>query len=361
MPATMSMSTPTVFPLQSLVDSFTLLNYDLTDTERYGKLPFSVLYQLDRLARNSILSPLKVRELLPKVFKLHQDYGLDATLSALRRFCRQAPQAGPDTDHSEFSRLVLEHMLEQFAANYDAYQHNPENPYQLVKRHTHINLIHKVVVTPAAIYLEGPEPEPTNRVLRRYEAHSDNFVRVIFQDEDGGSVRYDPRASQEVIFHKRFKSVLDKNILIAGHGFSFLGFSHSSLRSQSCWFMAPMYYGHTLRLTEHVLKELGDFSNIRIPAKCAARIGQNFTDTNATIDLHPSMVSDLPMVQRNGRDFSDGVGTISEGLLRRVWRVYGTRRLLKPTVLQIRFQGAKGMVSLDPTLQGEQLKLRANM
>lgn len=41
--------------------------------------------------------------------------------------------------------------------------------------------------------------------------------------------------------------------------------------------------------------------------------------------------------------------------------MYGVRRLLKPTVLQIRFQGAKGVVSLDTRLSGRQLLLRSNM
>lgn len=79
------------------------------------------------------------------------------------------------------------------------------------------------------------------------------------------------------------------------------------------------------------------------------------------MDLEPSNVFELEMVQRNGYDFSDGVGTISQELLRRVWRVYGTRRNIKPTALQIRFQGCKGMVSLDSRLRGEVVKLRRNM
>lgn len=73
------------------------------------------------------------------------------------------------------------------------------------------------------------------------------------------------------------------------------------------------------------------------------------------------MVYELPVVVRNNRDFSDGVGTISESLLRDVWHVYGTRRQLKPTVLQVRFQGCKGMVSLDSRLGGRRLMLRSNM
>lgn len=64
---------------------------------------------------------------------------------------------------------------------------------------------------------------------------------------------------------------------------------------------------------------------------------------------------------RNGHDFGDGVGTISLELLQAVHRVYGTKRMLKPTALQIRFQGAKGMVALDSRLKGKKLCLRSNM
>lgn len=68
--------------------------------------------------------------------------------------------------------------------------------------------------------------------------------------------------------------------------------------------------------------------------------------SNATVDLEQENVFDMLPVIRNGRDFSDGVGTISEALLRRVWNVYGNRRLVKPTALQIRFQGYKGITTL---------------
>lgn len=87
----------------------------------------------------------------------------------------------------------------------------------------------------------------------------------------------------------------------------------------------------------------------------------NGQDTNETIDLSPDNVGELAVITRNGYDFSDGVGTISKDMLKKVWRVYGNKRLLKPTALQIRFQGAKGMVSLDTRLKGEQMLLRSNM
>lgn len=279
MPSTVSITTSTLFPTEPLERSFVRLSHELTDQSRYGRLPFKLLFQLYRLALNGVLSPLKVKDLLPQVFKVQDQYGLDAALSALRRFYGHVPFAGPDTEAAELSTHTLKQVLERFAISYDQYQYNPENPYQIVRCHTHINLIHKMIVTPTSIHLSGPEPEPTNRVLRKYSDNIDNFMRVMFQEEDGGSVRYDPRASQDRIFHERFKKVLDGNTLIAGRAFSFLGFSHSSLRAQSCWFMAPIFRDGNFRLPEQILKELGNFSSIRVPAKCAARIGQNFTDT----------------------------------------------------------------------------------
>ncbi|KAK4549268.1 hypothetical protein LTR36_007727 [Oleoguttula mirabilis] len=361
MPPVLPLYTPVLVPPpgSTIECSFARLTHDLADTQRYGDQPFSVRYQLIRLATNAFLSPVKVRRLLPKVRAILSRHGLDAALSALRRFSRMIPLAGPETEAVHYTETALDLLLEECALCYD--RHTPENPYEIAKRHEHVNLIHRVVITPTSMYLEGPDPEPTNRVLRDWADHTDHFIRVVFQDENGSSVRFDAHTSQHMVFHKRFKGVLDTQILIAGRGFSFLGFSHSSLRSQSCWSMAPLVVDGGLAYADHILKKLGDFSNFRVPAKCAARIGQNFTDTNATLDLKPTELFELEMVQRNGRDFSDGVGTISLDLLKEVWKVYGKRRSLKPTALQIRFQGAKGMVSLDTRLSGRKLLLRENM
>lgn len=359
----LSLKTTVQYPSTTLERTLSRLEFELTDQYRFGSKPYLLRFQISRLARNGLLSPVKVLAIIPKISTVYHSHGLNPTVSAIRRLGRDLKHypSGPSSQAQDFSVQALEKLLEKYAASYDG--RAPDNPYELAKRHTHINLIHKIIITPTATYLEGPEPEPTNRVLRRYADNTGDFARAIFRDEDGIALRHDPRSNNEVIYHQRFKvDVLQKGILICGKGFSFLGFANSSLRAQSVWFMAPLVnQSRTLSFAEHILKELGDFTNIRVPAKCAARIGQNFTDTNATVELRPGQVSWLPMVTRNTRDFSDGVGTISAELLQRVWRVYGTKRLLKPTALQIRFQGCKGMVSLDSRLNGQCLMLRANM
>jgi hypothetical protein len=358
MPTQMSLATKLRYPKDSFERASRFLDTFLADTALYGRMPWDIKFQVDRIARGGYLSPSKTFDLMPAIYRLWEAKGAGPVASALRKLVRRLPVPGPDT-FKRYTIKSLEAELLELADSYDYYA--PDNPYEIVKRYQHINLVHRVVITPTGVYLEGPDPEPTNRVLRRYANHTDHFIRVVLTDEDGGSVRYDPRASQKAVYDGRFRALLDQRILIAGRGFDFFGFANSALRAHSCWFMAPLVDGGTLFLASMVLKALGDFEKIRVPAKCAARIGQNFTDTNDTVDLLPESVGELPIVQRNGYDFGDGVGTISKDVLVKVWRVYGTRRLLKPTALQIRFQGAKGMVALDSRLKGEQMLLRSNM
>lgn len=124
----------------------------------------------------------------------------------------------------------------------------------------------------------------------------------------------------------------------------FLGFSHSSLRAQTCWFMAPFVWDGELRYARAVIKDLGDFSAIRSPAKCAARIGQAFSQTFSSVDVPRDAFRSLAEVERLDqqgirRVFSDGVGTCSRSILDKIWAAYAPSRALKPTVCQIRYAG----------------------
>ncbi|KAK4997696.1 hypothetical protein LTR66_002926 [Elasticomyces elasticus] len=356
MPASVRCPTPIVSPKEAFAVSFARLQHELSDLNLHGHLPFSVKYQAQRLTQNGRLGPLKVIELLRPIARLHGLFGSDTTVQAIRHLYTHVPDAGPHTEASNFS---IDLLIEELNNGAQAYEHYKVDLVYSLPKHT--VLIHKIVVTPAGTYLEGPDAEVTNRVLRDYPDHIDHFARVTFVDEDNSSVRYDPRASQEDMFYKRFKQFLNGSFPIAGRSFSFLGFSHSSLRSQTCWYMSPFVQEHGLVHSRFVIERLGDFSQIRSPAKCAARIGQAFSETTGAVLIHKENLNVMPDVERHGRCFSDGVGTISLELLQQVWNIFGTELSLKPTLLQIRFAGAKGMVSLDPRLSGKMLKLRASM
>ncbi|KAL8699255.1 MAG: hypothetical protein Q9224_001493 [Gallowayella concinna] len=329
----------------------------------YRKYTFELKFQLQKLVQNGYLPPYKVLQLM-QVMKqtfLNADYSMLA--AAVRKLCYQIPFAGAGTEASELSILALRNLLKD---NYDTVLREKEYARDITQEYEHIAAIHKATVTPAGIYLYGPEPEIKNQVLRTYSAFISHFLQVTFADEDGEPMRFDRTSSLEEVYQQRFKKVLGGNITIAGRPYEFLGFSHSSLRSQTCWFMAPFVWKDELRYARAVIKDLGDFSAIRSPAKCAARIGQAFSQAFSSVQIPAEAFRPLPEIQRVDtkgicRTFSDGVGTCSKAILRRIWAAYAQSRTWKPTVCQIRYAGAKGMISLDDRLEGEVLCLRPSM
>lgn len=134
-------------------------------------------------------------------------------------------------------------------------------------------MIHRLTVTPAGFYIYRPDPEPMNRVLRKYSTRHHFFLRVQFSEENGEPVRFSSRVSNDSIFEERFKTVLKNGLSIAGRKYNFFRFSHSSLRAQSCWFMTPFAHDRSLLHDWMLIQQLGNFTEIRCPAKCAARIG----------------------------------------------------------------------------------------
>ncbi|KAH0559780.1 hypothetical protein GP486_003706 [Trichoglossum hirsutum] len=325
---------------------------------KHQALPFGLKFQIQKLAQNGYLPPTKVTSLLPRLSLIFDRSGGTIAVRAVRRLFNQIPFAGPATEATQLGVEALEDLLEE---NEKSCRREISYMPNLAEKHQHIALIHAAKVTPAGIYLEGPETETKNRVLRKYSKYMDYFLRVSFVEEDGETIRFDRNASLEEIFHGRFKRVLGGNITIAGRPFEFLGFSHSSLRSQTCWFMAPFTCNGELLHARLVIKGLGDFSEIRSPAKCAARIGQAFSETFSTVNVPQGAVKRIPDVKRINRVFSDGVGTISQTILQKIWNGYALSQELKPTLFQIRFAGAKGMISLDNRLKGDVLNLRPSM
>ncbi|ERF76596.1 hypothetical protein EPUS_05869 [Endocarpon pusillum Z07020] len=326
-------------------------------TEANTRLPFEVKFQVQKLAQSGYLSPNKVLALLPEVASLWSRSNIRVCVNAIRRLFQQLPFAGPNTDAVEFQLEAITSLLkenEERLKTGGLYFNDP-------KQSKNVAIIHRVTVTPAGTYLYGPEPESNNRVLRKYPEHHDYFIRVQFCDEDGIQVQYRPDVSNDLIFYKRFNKILDEGINIGGRQFKFLGFSHSSLRAQSCWFMAPFFHNGQLLHDRMLIAGLGDFSRIRCPAKCAARIGQAFSETPTAVTLAPGVAKEMKDVERNGRVFSDGVGTVSMSVLQQVWDALPSTNRTKPSLLQIRYSGAKGMIALDSRLVHDSLFLRKSM
>jgi hypothetical protein len=224
-------------------------------------------------------------------------------------------------------------------------------------------MVLKANITPTGMALQGPEPEAKNRILRRFPDHTEYFIRVQFCEEDGTDLQFNWRVSNDRIY-QRFKDVFKNGIAIGGRVYGFLGFSHSSLRSHSAWFVAPFFHESKLQTYFSIISHIGNFGDIYSPARCAARIGQAFSETPFAISLSANNIQDelIPDVKSKdgSRVFSDGVGTISQQAVEAINAATPQRKVL-PTCFQIRWGGAKGMLGLDVRLKGKVMLVRPSM
>jgi hypothetical protein len=250
------------FPLQ-----MTQLNNALAG-KKFERFSFGLKFQLQMLAQNGFLSPTTVVSFMDVVAGQSEGISEATTIRAIRRLQGQIPFAGPNTEAVELSLKTLSDLLVQ---SQHAVARESTSSSAYIVQPEHICDIYKATVTPTGIYLYGPEPEIKNRILRKHNDHTSYFLQVSFLDENGEPIRYERNTSNDGIFLGRFQKILEGNINIAGRGYEFLGFSHSSLRAQTCYFMAPFAQGPQLLHSRAVIAGLGDFSLIRSPAKCAAR------------------------------------------------------------------------------------------
>ncbi len=324
-------------------------------------MPFSLLLQLQALAYNAYLPPDTVAGLAKALCDVYERTPI--SLETMKYLLHAIDWPSPDhPDPSQFEvpellKFLLETELSIESADL-LDRTGLTNPGQNL---THI---HRVVVTPTHMTLHGPELENKNRVLRKFPNHIDHFIRVQFCDEDGQRLNFNGRLDYSDVY-SRFLEIMVNGIQVAGRTYSFLGWSHSSLRAHSMWFVAPFIDDNgNLQTHFSIISNLGRFEDIQSPARCAARIGQAFSETPFAIPLKLNGidVEHIPDVKSDDctRVFSDGVGTISRKAIEAIVKDLPPRKR-KPTCFQIRWAGAKGMVALDPRLTSTRMRLRPSM
>ncbi|ETV89244.1 hypothetical protein H257_00601 [Aphanomyces astaci] len=217
--------------------------------------------------------------------------------------------------------------------------------------------IRRVLVTPLRVVPEAPEADQTNRVLRQYGHLVDRFLRVTFVDENFASI-FNVNRSPYVF--DRIRQLVRTGLNVSGDQFDFLAYSNSQLRSQSCWFFKSATDGEAgIPSVDEIRRSLGSFQAIAVPGRRGARIGQAFSSTTPTLDVPAHRVRVQADIERHGYTFSDGVGYMSPSFAERVATFM--RVGCVPSALQIRYGGAKGVVSVMPTPLDVDMVLRKSM
>ncbi len=328
-----------------------------------GSLPFTVLFHLQALVYNGYFHPDIVyglaEQLCHEYVRCSQTGERPISAAAIKKLFDWVNYRGTETVREE---LEVDSIMGLVRQAEEEVRHTPSTRNDLPgEAVVDLTPVFRAVVTPSRITLHGPEMEAKNRVLRKFPGYQESFLRVQFCDDNGRDLHFNAKISLDEIYD-RFKSVLERGIQIAGRIFSFLGFSHSSLRAHSAWFSAPFVYNDTLYSNLNIVEGLGDFKSIRSPARKAARIGQAFSETPFAVPLDENeiCVGKIDDIAMNSRIFSDGVGTVSPGALEVIWR-YLPQAKRDPTCLQIRLGGAKGMLASDNRLPGKTIALRPSM
>ncbi|GAA5939359.1 RNA dependent RNA polymerase [Sporobolomyces koalae] len=226
------------------------------------------------------------------------------------------------------------------------------------------SLSRQVTITPTGLVLSGPSLAESNSILRRY-GHPDHFLRVVIRNDDGTLLQA-KRPGAMALIESRFKQIFhDGLVSFLGTDWCFLAWTAAGLKSGSCFFVAPFVHDGEIITPELIHRDIGDFLGdvtARIPAKYMARISQAFTSSKPSLELLPGQVIKIPdIVSTNGSLFSDGCGLISRALAAEVISLLGLKpkdNKARTTCFQVRIGGAKGMLQIDPALDGRKIALR---
>ncbi|XP_032240569.2 probable RNA-dependent RNA polymerase 1 isoform X2 [Nematostella vectensis] len=145
-------------------------------------------------------------------------------------------------------------------------------------------------------------------------------------------------------------AILARGIVFSGAVYNFLGHSNSQLKDKTCFLM-----NGTHEEIHSLLAQFTDFSKIKTSAKRAKRIGLLFSSFGHSIPLHQHEYEVIEDVERGGYIFTDGCGFMSDSYAQCIQEVANLEA--KPCVVQIRYQGFKGVLVLNGLL-GTKVKVQ---
>lgn len=204
------------------VDKLNLLEWNLC------RFNWCVAFQLASLLQNMVLDTAELLELLPRVRELVRVKGRTYTAKLLRAFYNNSIAQWHSDDAGE-------PVVSSFEATKRDFE-KQENTLTLVPEDgSYYQSLH-VIITPTTMSLQGPYPEQSNRVLRRYDSKNhESFLRVTFRDDNYLQLRFDRDVDGPSFIRDRVGRFLKQGLSIAGRTFTFLAYSQSALKEHSVW------------------------------------------------------------------------------------------------------------------------------
>lgn len=190
-------------------------------------LNFEVAFQVESITRALILDVSEMLELQVDINRLARIQGAEYTAAFLRHFSARARILSWDYNDSNESKETVPDCFKRCLAEFKFSDKTARASGDPV-----FDCLH-VVQTPTTMYLEGPFPERSNRVIRTYPDHHFDFLRVGFADENRLSYRFDREVNGRAFIANRVGGALHAGVTVAGREFEFLAYSQSALKEHS--------------------------------------------------------------------------------------------------------------------------------
>ena len=187
-----------------------------------------VTFQIEALVRSLAVDIAEALELMLDVKQIVEAKGKEVAASMLRKFRSKAKHMSWNVDEEVNLRecfLDLEKECDK-----------PTTSSLLKPSEGSLCEAFHVMITPTTMFLDGPFPERSNRVIRMYEPrHQECFLRVSFADEARLQYRFDREVDGEGFIRSRVGPFLLQGLTIARREFRFLAYSQSALKEHAVW------------------------------------------------------------------------------------------------------------------------------
>jgi hypothetical protein len=194
------------------------------------ELDWPVAFQLEALLRGTAIDYVEAIQLIPEIYETVGSRGKLFTTIAIRNFKDKVKAYFHNEDDDGASFNIVEFFRQTAIQSSDQDNSMSSQPDGSLYESLHVE------VTPTTMFLSGPFPERSNRVIRAYDVENqESFLRVSFVDEGGFHIRFDREVDGREFIQSRVGPLLFEGLEVAGRKFDFLAYSQSALKEHSVW------------------------------------------------------------------------------------------------------------------------------
>ena len=274
-------------------------------------------------------------------------------------------------EYANITETLEKHHDETILSIYNNYQNEFKIKASIQEKKTDKNkndiyIMKRVVVSPYFVKIKKENIHPTSRFLRLYYKDN-NFIKIEFQDEKDSQLfshfGYNSKKDNGG-FSKLYTKVFNEGFNLCGKKYLFFFSPTNCMKSNCIWLLEENEYKNKLFF---YYQDLGIYSALSDKyikfSKAISRIGQNFTSTisfyhkNKNINFDCEIIEDS--IAPNGDIYNDGCGMISLSLIKDICNELNKKNF--SSAIQIRYKGAKGVLVVNPKIEGKKIILSKSM